>query len=229
MPDLPHLLWLMVLGALVAQDTTAGPQARFCEPIVGGALAGWIVDDLQTGLLIGVTAQLLWSGAVPAGMSRFLDANTGTVAAVAISGSPSASVPPLTMAAAAFLMLVPIGYLGTWLTTVVRRTNDRLAASGRFQADSPRVIEARHLAGWLISGMRGMMTVAIGIGVGRPVLTQVATLSAPWVDPILMWSGFVGAGIGVSIGVTRRYGRGRITLVGASVAAAALLIWRLAT
>jgi hypothetical protein len=60
-----------------------------------------------------------------------------------------------------------------------------------------------------------MITVAIGVPLGIAVVSRLALSVGPYVDPVLLWSGILGAGAGVAIGATWRYGRGKAALLGA--------------
>ncbi len=209
---------LVLLAGLVAQDTTAGPQIRFCEPIVAGPIAGWIVGDVSIGVLFGIAAQLIWSGTMPAGMAAFFDANVGIVVAVAIGTLVGGS-------AAAFLWMVPVGYLGSALTVVERRVNGRIVDSVSSD-DSPRVIGVRHMSGWVVSGARGALTALLGLSIGVFVIPSITTVIDATVSPIVLWAAIFGTGGGIALGVTWRYGRGRAAVVGALATAAALLVGR---
>lgn len=209
---------LILLAGLVAQDTTAGPQIRFCEPIVAGPIAGWIVGDVTIGVLFGIAAQLIWSGTMPAGMAAFFDANVGTVAAVAIGALVGGS-------AVAFLWVLPVGYLGSALTVVERRINGRIVDSVRSD-DSPRMIGVRHMSGWIISGARGVVTALLALLIGVFVVPPIATLIESIVSPIVVWAAIFGTGGGIALSVTWRYSHGRAAVVGALTIAAVLLVAR---
>ena len=212
MLDIHQWVILLLVSAFVAQDTTAGPQLLVSEPLVAGPLAGWILGDFGVGLVIGIAAQLIWSGAVPAGSVRFLDVNVGTVcvvvAAVVVGGSSLAM-------AASLVWLVPVGLLGSVLTEANRRINGQIVASVRPESDGSRLIACRHLAGWAIAGVRGIVTAAIGVPLGVVVVRALSLWAEPYVNPVLVWSGVFGAAAGVAVGVTWRYSRGRAAALGA--------------
>ena len=42
-------------------------KIHFHRPLVSGAIVGWILGDLQTGLIAGAMFELIWLGAVPVG------------------------------------------------------------------------------------------------------------------------------------------------------------------
>jgi len=219
MLDIHQWVILLLIAALVAQDTTAGPQLLFSEPLVAGPLVGWVLGDFHLGLVIGIAAQLIWSGAVPAGSTFFLDVNVGTICAVVVAIVVGKT---LLAMAVSLLWMIPVGILGSVLTSLNRRINARLAASVRPQLDRGRLIGIRHLTGWAIAGARGMTTVAVGVPLGA-VIVRFLTLSAgPYLNPVLLWSGIFGAGAGVAVGVTWRYSHGKAAVFGVL---AALGLW----
>lgn len=219
MLDIQQWVVLLLIAALVAQDTTAGPQLLFSEPLVAGPVVGWVLGDFHLGLVIGIAAQLIWSGAVPAGSTFFLDVNVGTVCAVVVAIVVGKT---LLAMAVSLLWMIPVGLLGSALTALNRRINARLVASVRPQLDRGRVIGIRHLTGWAIAGVRGMMTLAVGIPLGVPVVRSLTLSAGPYVDPVLLWSGIFGTGAGVALSVTWRYSHGKAAAFGAL---AALGLW----
>ncbi len=212
MLDIHQWVILLLIAAFVAQDTTAGPQLLVSEPLVAGPAVGWIAGDVNLGLDIGIAAQLIWSGAVPAGSVLFLDVNTATVCAVVVAVSAGKTLLAMALSLA---WLIPVGFLGSMLTVLNRRLNGRLIRGIRPESDRGRLIAMRHLTGWAVAGARGMITVAIGVPLGITVVSRLALSVGPYVDPVLLWSGILGAGAGVAIGVTWRYGRGKAALLGA--------------
>ena len=209
---------LILLAGLVAQDTTAGPQILFSEPIVAGPIAGWIVGDVSIGVLFGIAAQLIWSGTMPAGMAAFFDANVGVVVAVATGVLVGGS-------AVAFLWVLPVGYFGSALTVVERGINGRIVDSVRSD-DTPRIIGIRHMSGWIVSGVRGALTAFIGLLVGVFVVPPIAVAIESVVSPIVLWAAVFGTGGGIALGVTWKYGHGRAAAVGALAIALVLLVGR---
>jgi len=214
---------LLVIAAIVAQDTTAGPQILFSEPLVTGPVVGWLLGDLRLGLVIGIAVQLVWSGAVPAGSSLFLDVNVGSLCAVLVATAAGGTF--LAMAAS-LLWMVPVGLLGTALTVVNWRLNGKLAASIRPELDRGRLIGIRHMAGWLLAGLRGIVTFSVGSVLGLALVPALVHRLGPHVNQVLLWAGVCGAGAGVALGVTWRYGRGKVALLGALCA---LGLWLLGT
>ncbi len=52
-----ELLYIGLLGGLLALDTTSVGQFMFSRPLVAGAITGWVLGDLSLGLTIGVVLE----------------------------------------------------------------------------------------------------------------------------------------------------------------------------
>jgi mannose/fructose/N-acetylgalactosamine-specific phosphotransferase system component IIC len=176
-------VWATLIAGLVASDTTSGPQILVSEPLVSCTIAGAIFGDITTGLMIGSLFQLLCFGYMPLGAARFVDSNMasylGTVAlftAARFNGFTSEQV----MAAVlpAFLISVPIGRAGLWLTTRMRHHNNRLCEHFIARIDTGEFpsVTAWHLLGILRSYMRGAIMALVLVPVGAAVCGAIILL-----------------------------------------------------
>ena len=208
----------IVLAALIAQDTTAGPQFLFSEPIVGAAIFGWLLGCGSTALLIGIAIQLIWSGAVPAGSARFIDVNVGTATAVTVCAlcGGGTGIPELSM-----LWVIPVGLMGSVLTDLNRRINGRIVVGIVPENTTPRSITVRQWTGWTLSGIRGMLTFVLGSAAGILIIPVLASVIEPYFVPHLYWAGVFGAGGGVAVAATWRYSKGKAALLGVLAAVGA--------
>ncbi len=207
--DVSQWIALLLFAALVAQDTTAGPQIRFCEPIVVGPVVGWIAGDFGIGVLIGIAAQLYWMGTVPAGMSTFVDVGVATVAAAALGALEMRSGAGMLGGGLAFLWMIPVGLAGSALTTGERRFNTWIEKRVVAEQPEPRLLGAYHMLGWVVSGARGIATAGAGIAVGMLTIPILANVISGYVSGGLVWAGILGAGIGTTVGIVIREGEKR--------------------
>ena len=106
----PEVLLLGGIAALLALDETSFAQTWFGQPLPAALLAGLCCGDLQTGLLVGLSAQLVVLANVPIGQPFIGDTTTAAIATVGavLLGGPG----PLT--AGAPLDAIALGRLG-WL------------------------------------------------------------------------------------------------------------------
>lgn len=90
MPEGGQILLLLLLGGVVALDGTAVGQFMISRPLVSGTLAGLLLGDPGTGLLVGCILEGANLGAIPVGASRFQEpgpaAIPATLAAITLGG-----------------------------------------------------------------------------------------------------------------------------------------------
>lgn len=120
------LAWVGLLGGVLALDRTALLQTMASRPLVGAALAGYLLGEPSLGLLSGVLLELLWLMDLPVGASVPPDETvSGVLAGVFAVAAPEAWSPEA-RAAAGVLLAVPAGFAGRWLDVAVRRWNGGL-------------------------------------------------------------------------------------------------------
>ena len=76
----PLLLW----GLLVGLDLTTAPQIGLSRPIVAGAVAGLLVGDVQSGVVLGAVLELFALDFLPVGASKYPDYGIGAIAGVGL-------------------------------------------------------------------------------------------------------------------------------------------------
>jgi len=82
--DVTPILLLLVLGAWAAVDTAALGQFMVGQPLVAGWLAGVIIGEPLTGLLMGAALQMIWSRLAPVGAAAYPDVGPATVGGVGL-------------------------------------------------------------------------------------------------------------------------------------------------
>ena len=121
------LLW----GAWVAADATAFVQLLISQPLIAGAVTGWLWQRPDVGLELGALLQLFACGVLPLGGRTPEDFPTGTVAGVAVACAIDHALPlasaqggPLLYGA---IVAFAVALLGKPLLVWQRRRNERLA------------------------------------------------------------------------------------------------------
>jgi mannose/fructose/N-acetylgalactosamine-specific phosphotransferase system component IIC len=85
-----NVLLLGLWGVFVGLDMASVAQTMVSRPLVAGFVAGLIVGDPASGLLMGVVLEFFALEVLPVGAARYPDYGLGTVVAVATAaGSPS--------------------------------------------------------------------------------------------------------------------------------------------
>jgi PTS system mannose-specific IIC component len=81
--------WLLVWGAFVGLDLASVAQIMIARPLVAGTLAGLIVGDISSGMMVGVVLELFAFEVLPVGASKYPDYGLGAVTGVAAAaGAP---------------------------------------------------------------------------------------------------------------------------------------------
>lgn len=215
------LLIVSVIGGIVAVDTTAGWQVMICRPIVSGPLLGFLLGDLQNGLLLGAVLELVWAGIVPAGASVFPDSNVAAVVATAVVVCLN---PDFTsfhfIFCLSILYSIPVAYFGSKQIVWIRKRNSVLMERALRYADKgdARRIVLQNWLGLINSFARGFLFSGVMFIIGLAVLSAglgfAASLGSNITDqsriPILA----LGGAVGLSIFGSRR----TLPLIGAGLA-----------
>ncbi len=166
-------LLLILLGGIVALDTTAGPQILISEPIVSCTLLGILFSYPGTGVLIGILYQLLWLGYLPLGGTAFTDNNLAAFVSTAsyftarnvfnLSGAAErAALIPMMLIAAA------VGYLGLRLHVYEQRINGKRndMCLKRFEDGGTLSVGRLHGAGIATAYAKGALVTAVTVPPG---------------------------------------------------------------
>ena len=200
-----EMLRLVVLGGLLGLDGTSVGQFMVSRPLVAGALTGWLLGDVASGVAIGAILELYLLVSFPTGGARFPEASTATVVAVG-AAAPFTAAGALPVAVALGLVW---GQIGGASVTLQRNLNTRLV-HGSTSPESPspgessagsvsaRSVSVRHVLAVAVDFVRGMVVTATGVAVGRTVLAAVA---GTWPLEVEVSHGIVLLGGAVSAGI----------------------------
>ena len=175
MTGVTELVVLLIWGTAVGLDLVTGPQIMIARPLVAGTVAGWLLGDAATGLLVGVLFELFQYDVLPVGASRYPEYGPATVAAVAaahgFAGPAAVSLGALVGLATAVAGGASLGALRRLNTAALR------AAAPRLESGDPRVLAGLHAAG--VGRDAARAAAVTGLGLGLAWLAR-ATLP-PWV------------------------------------------------
>jgi PTS system mannose-specific IIC component len=186
-----ELLWVSLLGGVLALDATSAGQFMVSRPLVSGALAGWVFGDATTGLVVGALLELYLLVSFPSGGARFPEGATATVVAVAAAAAGGPGAIPIGVA----IGLV-WGQVGGASISLLRKLNGRLVPAP--DTARPERVVATHVGALALDFARGTLVTFAGALAGRWV---VAVLSGAWpLDPedslgLLLVGGAVSGGI----------------------------------
>jgi mannose/fructose/N-acetylgalactosamine-specific phosphotransferase system component IIC len=152
---------LVLWGTIVGLDLVSVPQAMLARPVVAGAVAGWLVGDVEAGLRVGVLFELFALDVLPVGAVRYPDYGPATVAATALAAD---SPWQFALGVSAALGLV-VAVLGGFSLSMVRRANaraiqQRAAALAAGESGAIRRLQYGSLAR---DGFRAAALTALGV------------------------------------------------------------------
>ncbi len=137
-----QVLWLSAVGAFLALDHSLLGQFMISQPLVVGAIFGYMLGDIPTGLFVGALIQLIWLGVIPVGAYIPSDHTVTGGITVALTGMLThqqgfAFGPSIVFA---LMIAIPAGTLAGKLDIVLRHSvNDRLARRAEAVAENGRV------------------------------------------------------------------------------------------
>jgi mannose/fructose/N-acetylgalactosamine-specific phosphotransferase system component IIC len=184
------VLWLW--ATLAGLDLVSVMQTLLSRPLVAGAVTGWLVGDVESGLRIGAVLELFALDVVPVGSAKYPDFGAATVAAVVYG---SATDWTITLGASVGLGVALASIAGLTIP-VTRRLTARVVRSqgARLAEGDPAAIRAVHLTGLAHDLIRSGVAATIaltasltmralewwpGPGLGG-MLTNVALAGAAW-------------------------------------------------
>lgn len=197
------LLWVFLLGGVVALDGTSFGQVMISRPLVAGTLGGWIVGAPEAGAMLGLILEALDLSDLPVGAAVTPETGPAALAAGAVFGTTGTSL--LALLTAALFGLV-WQWVGGHTVRALRHLNVRIAAPD--QPLTPGELQRRHLLAGGLDYLRGAALALLGAGL---LLLLVA-----WLPPSppsayagvasALLPGAVAAGF---IGAMAIFGRGR--------------------
>jgi len=159
-----EFLLLLLVGTLAGVDLVSGPQVLLARPVVVGTLAGLVLGDPVSGVLVGGVLELYALEVLPVGSTRYPDHGPGAVAAVWLTSQ-------LGSASAGYGILVALGVaeVGGWSLQRLRRMNGRALAlaTPALETGDVRIAAALQWTGLGRDALRAVMLTAGGLLAAR--------------------------------------------------------------
>jgi PTS system mannose-specific IIC component len=186
-------LILLVIVAAIAGMGSVLDEAQFHRPLVACTLVGLVLGDIQTGIILGGTLEMLALGWMNVGAAMAPDAALASVisAVLVIVGKQSIG--------AGIAIAIPIAAAGQVLTIFVRTITvffQHLADKYAEKANT-RGIEMCHIAGLLLQGIRVAVPAAI---VGMLAGTDAVNAALAAIPPVITRGLQVSGGFIVVVG-----------------------------
>ena len=219
---------VILLGGIVAMDTTSGPQSLISEPVVSSTLLGLLFGMVETGLVLGTIFQLLWLGYLPLGGRRFPDGAMGAFCGTAslLTANTIFSLTTITLNAGiifAIIWGVVASHFGM-RTTIIERNmkNHRFETlQAKFNTGTSYSILLFHFSGIGISFLRGAIVAIVFIPVGAIICGGVSLLPKTLVNSLVYTSTIIG-GVIVAPAVFFWWFSGKKTMVYSGIIAGVL-------
>ncbi len=168
-----ELLPLALLGGVLGLDVVCLPQMMWSRPLVAATLAGALVGDATTGVLVGATVELIALATLPFGASRYPEWASGAVVGGAIAAAlHTERAGVLTIGVLAALATA---WVGGMTLVKLRQLNAWLARRKRpaLDAGSRGAVIGLQLAGLTADLLRAALLTAVAYGLLFPVASAV--------------------------------------------------------
>lgn len=164
-----ELLPLSMLGGLLGLDVVCFPQMMISRPLVGATLAGAFVGDTATGMLVGVTLELIALATLPFGASRYPEWGSAGVVGGAIAAA--LHMEPAGTITVGVLATLATAWVGGWTLVKLRQFNAWLARRkrGGLEAGARGTVVGLQLVGLTSDLLRAMALTAVAYALLFPV------------------------------------------------------------
>lgn len=171
-----ELLPLSMLGGILGLDVVCFPQMMISRPLVGATVAGAFVGDATTGLMVGVTLELIALATLPFGASRYPEWGSAAVVGGAIAAALRVS--PAGTITIGVLATLATAWVGGWTLVKLRQWNAWLARRkrGALEAGARGTVVGLQLIGLTSDLLRAMALTAVAYALLFPVARPTVAL-----------------------------------------------------
>src|SRR4051812_33162430 len=141
------------------------------RPLVAATLAGALVGDATSGLLIGATLELIALETLPFGAAKYPEWGSAATVGGALFASHTASHPPGAMTIA-ILAAIATGWVGGWTMIQIRRANARAAnrLGAALDAGARGSVIGLQIGGLSLDLLRGTLLTGIAYAALLPLM-----------------------------------------------------------
>jgi mannose/fructose/N-acetylgalactosamine-specific phosphotransferase system component IIC len=192
------VLPIAILGGLLGLDVVSFPQAMISRPLVAATLAGALIGDASSGMLVGAALELIALETLPFGAAKYPE--WGSAATVGGALFASHSTHPAGAMTMAVIASIATGWIGAWTMYQLRKFNAYEAHRHRngLEAGARGTVIGLQLTGMSLDLLRGMLLTTLGYVAFRPLMTMII---AVWdMDGMLSRSLVVGVAASVAMG-----------------------------
>ncbi len=186
---------LLTLYAVFAIYDGLNTKLEFGKPMMAGMFAGIIMGDLQTGLYVGATLQLLVLGVSNFGGATIPDYTTAALIATPLAIASGEDVE------FAIGLGIPIGLLMTQLDILARTANIffEKRAENAVDAGKYHLLDRYNFCGMISWGIARGLPVFLALTFGTPFVQAILDVSPEWLIAGLKFAGSVLPAVGISM------------------------------
>jgi mannose PTS system EIIC component len=191
-------LWQIIavtLFIVIAQYDGLNTGFGLAKPAVAGGIAGFILGDLETGLIVGGTLNLMSLGVGNFGGAVIPDYTSGAVlgAAFAIMSGQGAEL-GISLGIPVAILLTQLDILARFSNTFIKQKADKAAKEGNF-----RLMEKMNLLGLLPWALSRALPVALGLSLGTTFVQTIVDNVPMWLMGGLKTAGAIIPALGIAI------------------------------
>lgn len=156
------IIWVSLVGSIINMDEHTVVQSMICRPIIAGPIIGYLLGDLNTGLIIGILLELILLNVLPVGAAMPINFSTITVIAVSLTILISESnYIPISPSFIIFVLawVMPLGLVYRELENLSRKLNVYLVrfAEKRILKGKLNAVEKITYIGVLVSFLKAFV------------------------------------------------------------------------
>jgi PTS system mannose-specific IIC component len=165
-----------MLGGVLGLDVVCFPQMMISRPLVAATVGGAFVGDAGSGMLVGVSLELIALATLPFGASRYPEWGSAAVVGGAIAAA--LHMEPAGTVTIGVLAGLATAWVGGWTLVKLREWNARLARRKRsaLEHGSRGAVVGLQLAGLTSDFVRAMLLTVVAYGLLFPVAHAMAAV-----------------------------------------------------
>ncbi|MBB6714494.1 PTS mannose/fructose/sorbose/N-acetylgalactosamine transporter subunit IIC [Clostridium gasigenes] len=191
-------LWQIIvitLFAVIAQYDGLNSGFGLAKPAVAGGIAGLLLGDMQAGLIVGGTLNLMSLGVGNFGGAVIPDYTSGAIlgAAFAVMSGQGAEF-GISLGIPVALLLTQLDILARFSNTFFQQKADKYANEGKYH-----LVERMNLMGLIPWALSRGIPVAIGLSLGSEFVQMIVTNMPAWLMGGLKTAGGIVPALGVAL------------------------------
>jgi mannose/fructose/N-acetylgalactosamine-specific phosphotransferase system component IIC len=162
-----EIILITILGGLAALDKTEAYQTNFSQPLVIGLIVGFLLNDLYTGIKIGILIQLTYLWVLPMGTAIFPDPAIGGIVGTFGFITLLRFFPEKSDSVLFFTLLYTILFtlFAGWTLIRQRQLNLKLIRKADLYAEKGEISKIDKLFFWGLTGSFGRGVILTGLGI----------------------------------------------------------------